>query len=74
MLEYGVVSSNVRNDLYAEILCDGVQCAEIYIVDRENMKINIKTFSGTDFDVDCDTFLSIVLAAKKRLLEVEGLI
>ncbi len=49
VLDYGICSSDSRDDLYVELLCDDVQFGEI-ILDEAKSRFSIKLYSPLEGD------------------------
>ena len=73
-LEYGVVSSPEREDLYAELMIDNMQWGEIAI-DESSGTTTVKIFKATPaerLEFKTDDLLDFLRAANSRLKEVYG--
>ncbi|MGL4860953.1 MAG: hypothetical protein ACRC5A_14740 [Enterobacteriaceae bacterium] len=74
MLEYSVVSSMDRDDLYAELSCDGVQWGELTL-SNDKKSFNLTIYPDTDnvLSFDSDAFTLLIQKAKSELLRIEGI-
>ena len=75
MLEYSIGSSMNRDDLYAELSFNRSQWGEITLSeDKNSLNIIIYPDSAVELNFNYDEFLVLIETAKRRLLEIEGLI
>ena len=75
MLEFGIVSSDHRDDLYAELLLNDVQWGELTLRD-DKKAVNIIIYpngEGSNLQFCYDEFMELLYKARKRLLEVEDI-